>query len=195
VAHRFPPSQATYPYHKCSYVYDSEIKTFGSITDRQAVLTTGPIGQSWLRNYTTTARVPLHPSLGAINSPFSPSSPLSPFSHSALSFVHGGLAPGYVSLVPYPTRINDVARSLLTRLIARDPQPRPYPQNRNGFPGLPPDATPEEHELYASAGPVWYRGWALSDEQRVCADVAGVMGAIGVRRLIMGHTPDFKASR
>jgi hypothetical protein len=156
------------------------------------MLTTGRIGQSWLMNYTTTARVPLHPSLGPINAPF-PSPSDSPFSHAALSFVHGGLAPDYPSLLPYPTRINDIARSLLTRLHARNPQPVPRP----GTPGpsLPPGTTKEEHELYSGNGPVWYRGWALADEQLVCARVEGVMRAIGVRRLIMGHTPDFKVSR
>src|SRR4051794_951559 len=67
------------------------------------MLTTGSIGQSWLHNYTTASRVPLHPSLGPINADYPPP-PNSPFasssqlSHSALSFVHGGLAPGYPSL-------------------------------------------------------------------------------------------------
>lgn len=157
------------------------------------MITTGLIGQSWLKNYTTAARVPLHPSLGPVNAPYpspDPPSTSSPFSHAALSFVHGGLAPNYASLVPYPTRLNDVAHSLHMKLLARDPQPPPYPPNR--YPGLPATASREEIEMYASNGPVWYRGWALDDEEQVCGGVTNVMNRIGVRRLIMGHTPNFQ---
>jgi hypothetical protein len=177
------------------YVYPSEIKTFGSVSERQAMLTSGTIGQSWLHNYTTASRVPLHPSLGPINTdyPPPPSSPLarsSPLSHSALSFVHGGLAPEYPSLTPYPSRINELSRSLLTKLHRRSPQPPPHPPHP--YMGLPPDATWEEAELYAGDGPVWYRGWAMESDDVVCRRVDNVLKNIGVRRLIMGHTPDFQ---
>jgi hypothetical protein len=47
---------------------------------------------------------------------------------------------------------------------------------------------------YSGDGPVWYRGWALEDENKVCRDVDGVLERIGVRRLIMGHTPTFTVS-
>jgi len=47
---------------------------------------------------------------------------------------------------------------------------------------------------YSGDGPVWYRGWALEDENKVCRDVDDVLERIGVRRLIMGHTPTFTVS-
>jgi hypothetical protein len=179
------------------YVYPSEINTFGSVSARQDMISTGFIGQSWLKNYTTASRLPLHPSLGPLNTDYPPQLPQPPFksssplSHSALSFVHGGLAPNYPSLLPYPSQINTVARSLLLKLLARKPQPPPHPPNP--YPGLPHDATAEEHALYGTDGPVWYRGWALEQEGTTfCKKVDEVMGNVGVRRLIMGHTPNFK---
>jgi hypothetical protein len=45
--------------------------------------------------------------------------------------------------------------------------------------------------MYDSNGPVWYRGWALDDEEKACADVEKVLAKTGTRRMIMGHTPDF----
>jgi hypothetical protein len=45
--------------------------------------------------------------------------------------------------------------------------------------------------MYDANGPVWYRGWALDDEEKVCVDVEKVLAKTGTRRMIMGHTPDF----
>ena len=53
-------------------------------------------------------------------------------------------------------------------------------------------ATEAETELYESNGPLWYRGWALESEEKVCADVDDVLARTGTRRMIMGHTPDFQ---
>src|SRR6266403_4279942 len=80
------------------YVYESEIKTFGGVAQRQAMLSTGRIGRAWAANYTTTSRLPLHPSLGAPNDDFPAPADSgagrlpAPLSHAAYSFVHGGLA-------------------------------------------------------------------------------------------------------
>jgi hypothetical protein len=52
--------------------------------------------------------------------------------------------------------------------------------------------TQEEAELLDANGPLWYRGWALDSEEKVCADVKKVLAKTGTRRMIMGHTPDFK---
>jgi len=52
--------------------------------------------------------------------------------------------------------------------------------------------TEAEMELYDSNGPLWYRGWALENEEKVCADVEDVLARTGTRRMIMGHTPDFQ---
>jgi hypothetical protein len=180
------------------YVRPGEIKTFGGVAARQAMLSTGRIGRAWAGNYTTTSRLPLHPSLGAPNDDFPPlagsvAGRLSaPLSHAAYSFVHGGLAPRYAQLSPFPSAINALGRSLLRKLQHRV-QPPPHPPN--AYPGLPSSTTPEEDELYGSHGPLWYRGWALNDEEEVCREVGGVLEQTGTRRMIMGHTPDFEASR
>ncbi|KZP00474.1 Metallo-dependent phosphatase [Calocera viscosa TUFC12733] len=173
------------------YVLSSEIKTFGSVQSRQRALSSqGWLGSTWWSNYTLTTRLPLHPMLGPPNTDYSPLSSIpSSISHSALSFVHGGLSPSFSSLTPYPSRPNAVARSLLHKLLTRHPSPLPHPPNP--YPGLPPDATEEEHELYGGDGPLWYRGWALGTEREVCGHVDDVLDKIGARRLIMGHTPTF----
>jgi hypothetical protein len=54
--------------------------------------------------------------------------------------------------------------------------------------------TQEEAELYDANGPLWYRGWALDSDEKVCVDVEKVLLKTGTRRMIMGHTPDFKVS-
>lgn len=160
------------------------------------MLSTGRIGRAWASNYTTTSRLPLHPSLGPPNSDYPPdsSSPLrglpSPLSHAAYSFVHGGLAPTYAHLSPFPSAINAIGKSLLQKLQGRAQQPPPHPPNP--YPGLPASATQDEKALYESDGPLWYRGWALGNEDMVCKAVDGVLEKTGTRRMIMGHTPDFE---
>ena len=171
------------------YVHPSEIQTFGSSDARLKMIMTGRIGKQWATNYTTTSRVPLHPSLGEPNTDYDPSS-MSPLSHAAMSFVHGGLAPNYPDLTPYPSKINNLGHSLLRKLQHRSPPPAPHPPHP--YPGLPHDATPAEHRLYGTDGPLWYRGWALESEQKVCAAVDAVLQKTGTRRMIMGHTPNFE---
>ena len=177
------------------YVPQTEIKTFGGIAARQKELSSGRIGRAWAANYTTTSRVPLHPSLGEPNEdyPFEPGSQSSllpsPLSHAAYSFVHGGLAPTYQHLTPFPSAINALGKGLLHKLQARDAVP-PHPPNP--YPGLPADTTEDEHALYDTGGPYWYRGWALAPESDVCAAVDSILQRTGTRRMVMGHTPDFE---
>ena len=166
------------------------------------MITTGSIGRSWANNYTTAARLPLHPSIGPPNVPYPPfdhhsqkephPEPEDDLSHAALSFVHGGLSPSYSNLSPFPTKINELGHSLLSKLQHRE-QPPPHPPNP--YPGLPLDTTDEEAELYGSNGPLWYRGWAMQDEKKVCSEVDAVLEKTGTRRMIMGHTPDFQVRR
>lgn len=171
------------------YVPQSEIATFGSVAARQQMLSSGWLGRSWRTNYTITSRLPLHPSLGPPNADYDPQASPNPLSHAALSFVHGGLSPTYSNLTPYPSAINTLGLSLLRRLQDRV-QPPPHPPNP--YPGLPREATRAEHELYEADGPVWYRGWATEPDSFVCPAVEGVLAKTGVRRLIMGHTPNFE---
>lgn len=170
------------------YVYESEIATFGSVAARQEMLTTGPIGRAWAQNYTTTSRLPLHPSIGPPNTDYSPKdhSIASPLSHAAISFLHGGLAPTYPQLTPFPSAINALSSSLLHKLQSQSPQPAPYPPNP--YPGLPAGTTAEEIRFYGTDGPLWYRGWALDSEESVCAAVDDVLEKTGTRRMVMGHT-------
>ncbi|KAF8206264.1 Metallo-dependent phosphatase-like protein [Mycena galopus ATCC 62051] len=189
------------------YVYPSEIDTFGSVAARQKMITTGRIGRAWAQNYTATSRLPLHPHLGPPNTPFPPANhPVyfqkdgdeledghyydanEPLSHSALSFVHGGLSPTYSNLSPFPTKINALSNSFLHKLQGRA-QPPPHPPA--SYPGLPHGTTNEEIELYDANGPFWYRGWATDIEAKACIDVEKVLARTGTRRMIMGHTPDF----
>lgn len=177
----------------CRYVHASEIEIFGSVHTRQKMLQKGLIGKAWQQNYSiTVSRVPLHPFAGQVNLDYNPSAEnSSPLSRAALSFVHGGLSPSYGQLTPYPSRINSVGARLLQRLLERD-----FPQTHPPHPstGLPDDATPEEKKLFGATGPLWYRGWAMDEEEEVCGNVDAVLERIGVRRLIMGHTPNFKVS-
>ncbi|KAH9945176.1 Metallo-dependent phosphatase [Epithele typhae] len=177
------------------YVYPSELMTFGSIAARQRELSVGHIGRSWAANYSTASRLPLHQLLGPPNLDFTPGepgyplSPQSPVSHAAISFCHGGLAPSYPDLSPFPSRINELGASLLKKLQHR-PQPAPHPPYP--YPGLPADATLAEQRMYGADGPLWYRGWALDPEEKVCKEVDDVLQRTGTRRMVMGHTPDFQ---
>lgn len=168
------------------YVPETEIKTFGTVEDRQEMLSTGWIGKAWRANYTVTSRLPIHPSMGGPNTDYEPSN--SPLSHAAYSFVHGGISPTYLQATPYPSSINTLGSSLLRKLQRRK-QPPPHPPNP--YPGLPDDATKLEHDLYGTDGPLWYRGWALNDDAVVCKEIDAVLEKTGTRRLIMGHTPTF----
>jgi hypothetical protein len=118
------------------------------------MISSGPIGRAWAQNYSTAGRLPLHPSLGEPNTPYPPTSlhfakdvdddddetqdhedyGLGPLSHSAYSFVHGGLSPTYSNLAPFPSRINELSDSLLRKLQGRV-QPPPHPPYP--YPGLP----------------------------------------------------------
>ncbi|KAF8529881.1 Metallo-dependent phosphatase-like protein [Gautieria morchelliformis] len=174
------------------YVLQGDIETFGSAAKRQAAVTTGFIGSAWAANYTVASRVPLHPSSGAPFTDYIPSSSPSMLSHASLSFMHGGLSPAFAKVhgSPYPSAINALGASLLRRCRTRNPLPPPSPPAP--YTGLPPGTTPAEHLLYGADGPLWYRGWALDETHAVCNTVGEVIEKIGVRRLIIGHTPDFE---
>lgn len=166
-----------------------EIKTFGGVEKRQAMLATGWVGRAWAQNYTVAARVPFHPSIGRSNDDYVPSDSASQLSHAALAVCHGGFAPTFPNLAPFPSKINALGSTLLKRL-QEQPQPRPHPPGP--YPGLPQGTTVEEQRLYGEDGPLWYRGWAHNPDDVVCATVDAVLDKLGARRMIMGHTPNFE---
>lgn len=179
------------------YVLDSEKKTFEPRESRLEAVTTGWIARAWATNYTTAVRLPLHSLLGPPNTDYPAPKGSSfaranagPLSHAAFSFVHGGLAPTYPNLQPFPSSINGLGSSLLRRLTERKPQPQPHPPS--SYPGLPAGTTREEARLYGADGPLWYRGWADGDENKACSMVDEVLQKTGTRRMVMGHTPQFE---
>lgn len=180
------------------YVYPSEIDTFEGPSKRQEAVTTGWLANNWAANYTTAVRLPLHSMLGPPNTDYPPPEDgkyahanAGPLSHAAFSFVHGGLAPSYPNLQPFPSAINNISASLLHKLRSRKPQPPPHPPH--AYPGLPVGTTREESRLYGSDGPLWYRGWAEGDEAKMCAQVDQVLQKTGTRRMVMGHTPNMRS--
>lgn len=178
------------------YVLESEKKTFEPRESRLQAVTTGWLADAWAENYTTAARLPLHGLLGPPNTDYpAPEGSAfaranaGPLSHAAFSFVHGGLAPTYPNLQPFPSAINNLGSSLLHRLRERKPQPQPHPPS--SYPGLPAGTTREEARLYGGDGPLWYRGWADEDDRKMCRMVDEVLEKTGTRRMVMGHTPQF----
>jgi len=175
------------------YVYQapSDIKSFGSVEDRQRAFSSqGWIGQTLSSNYTVTSRVPLHPSTGA--DPYVDFDPTTRGKLStwdaAFSFVHGGIHPSLPFTTPYPSRINELGRTLVRKLTHQNPLPQPHPPGP--YPGLPQGTSQQENELYGVNGPVWFRGWAQDAEtEQFCKLAKETMGKMGVRRMIMGHTP------
>lgn len=149
-------------------------------------------GAAWAANYTSVSRIPLHPVSGAPNEDYN-SGIISPLSHAAYSFMHGGLSPRIAQLygTPYPSTLNEIGASLLRRCQTRTPLP-PHPPAP--YHGLPSDSPQKEHDFYGNDGPVWFRGWAEAPDHVVCAAVDEVLNLIGVKRMIMGHTPDFEVS-
>ncbi len=103
-----------------SYVSTQELKTFGLINHekqrRRALTSDGSIGKSLANNYLGALLLPLYPPNKPVNTPYEAGKE-SQFSHSAIAFVHGGLSPSiYEKLLPFPTRINSIAKGLVQSL-------------------------------------------------------------------------------
>ncbi|KAL1410176.1 hypothetical protein Q8F55_004181 [Vanrija albida] len=156
------------------YVTQADIKHWGGTENRQRELSKdGWLGKDWLANYSISALVPISPFASA----------------PTYSFQHGSLRPSFPNLTPYPDAINRLGHSLLTRALT-PPLAPPYPPNP--YSGLPAGTTREEAELYDGGGPLWWRGLAdVEDDRIVCGWAKELQEKIGVRRVIGGHTPDF----
>ncbi|PWN52085.1 Metallo-dependent phosphatase [Violaceomyces palustris] len=155
------------------YVTQGDIESFGGRTARRAAMSsTGWIGKDWLENYNVTARVPLLP-------PQHPSLP-SGYSPPSASFVHGGITSRYAGIGI--DEINRVGRSLLRKGL-EDPEPSGrYPHG----------VTRDEMDLWSEDGPLWYRGYAYNDNDAACKEAHEATQSLGVKHLVMGHTPHFK---
>ncbi|EPQ26934.1 uncharacterized protein PFL1_05568 [Pseudozyma flocculosa PF-1] len=154
------------------YVTKGDIESFGGAAARRTAMSTqGWIGQEWLRDYNVTTTVPLLP-------PDHPGLPKG-YTPPSASFVHGGITPAYAERGI--DEINRIAKSLLRKGLDEE---RP-----SGW--LPPDTTPEEQAVWSESGPLWYRGYATEDEPEACRIAEKATSALGVRHLVMGHTPHF----
>ncbi|GAA5820620.1 hypothetical protein JCM3770_003555 [Rhodotorula araucariae] len=189
------------------YVTKEDIASFGGERNRREAFSTGWIGQEFRANYSVTARVPyLLDFPHDLAAPVLPSTPLgssdrrflgdpefpgrdaakNPFLGAAASFVHGGITPEYLASLDseHPIAdINRIGRDILYSLL----------DVPGGVPlSLPRGAPPEQREFWSERGPMWNRDWALEDEDEICQRVERVCEALNVRRLVMGHTPQFE---
>ncbi|KNZ62137.1 uncharacterized protein VP01_130g15 [Puccinia sorghi] len=169
------------------YVTKEDIETFGSAESRRRVMSTeGWIGQSWLANYSVSARVPyrLGDATPGGKRRFTESEEDSkdddPFLDAATVFVHGGITPEYAA--KGLTEINRIGKALLHRAL----------QGHLPYDHLPPHTPHEEAQLYSEHGPLWERSYALDDdEHRICRQIQLANKRLNVRRMVMGHTPQF----
>lgn len=129
-----------------------------------------------------------------------PPSPADPFSHAAASFVHGGVLPEYLATLGFHShnshlssssskvgpidRINQIGSSLMYSLLETPAAPL----------SLPRSATEEQRRFWSEMGPMWARDYALEEnEAQICERAARACEILGVRHLVMGHTPSFEA--
>lgn len=104
---------------------------------------------------------------------------MSDLGSSSLIAVHGGIHPTWANI----SRVNAVGDSLLARCVD------------NGIAkamSLPRDTPKEEQDFYSAAGPVWFRGYATDDEEQICDLADWVLEKTKAKRMLMGHTPNFK---
>ncbi|GAA5896092.1 uncharacterized protein JCM6883_001709 [Sporobolomyces salmoneus] len=183
-------------------------RSFGGERNRREAMSTGWIGQEWRTNYSITARVPFlthsFPTTSSVvefpkmlkgqsdkrfisePTPFKRRSNGSKLDlEGAISFVHGGIIPEYLETLSTSdspiSEINRIGHSLMELLVDH-----PFPVS------LPSAATKEERLFWSERGPMWNRDWALLEEKQICERVQKTCEKLGVRRLVMGHTPNFE---
>jgi len=81
-------------------------------------------------------------------------------------YMHGGLGPGF----------SGYDKDVLNRAVIA------ALRHQQEAPGGPPDV------LWATDGPLWYRGFAWNDEAAEAPNVAAVLAAHQVSRIVIGHT-------
>lgn len=162
----------------------------------------GWIGQEFRANYSITARVPylIEAYPAGVDAPTLPVTPAGssdrrfledpifsasslatsdPLRRSAISFVHGGITPEYLSSLDSKSPITDINRighSILQSLLSVP----------GGVPlGLPRNASPEQREFWSERGPMWNRDWALEEEDEICGRVEKALEMLNVRRMVV----------
>lgn len=133
--------------------------------------TTGWIGQEWLGNFSITHTIPL------LEASHLPKTLARSYDVPMASFVHGGIHPSWAALGI--EHINRVGQSLLVKALSES--------SPNGW--IPSDATREEAQFYGEGGPLWNRHYATSDETAACLEAKEARKSLGVRHMVMGHTP------
>ncbi|SNX84911.1 uncharacterized protein MEPE_03620 [Melanopsichium pennsylvanicum] len=153
------------------YVTKGDVESFSDVQERRhAMSSKGWIGRDWLEQYNVTHTVSLLP----LNHTGLPSEYVPP----KMSFVHGGITPQYASLGI--DHINTLGQSFLHKALSQ------------GHPSwLPTNTTEAEKQLWSESGPLWYRGYASDPENTACVNADKARQALGVRHLVMGHTPHF----
>lgn len=154
------------------YVTPGDLKSFGGAKARRHIMSTdGWIGQDWSANFSISHTIEL------LSPSHLPQALSKAYSVPRASFVHGGIHPKWAALGL--THINQVGHSLLLKALS-NPRPQGW---------LPDRTTKEETEFYGEHGPLWYRGYALDEESSVCNEADKARLDLGVRHLVMGHTP------
>ncbi|GAA5969317.1 hypothetical protein JCM3765_001882 [Sporobolomyces pararoseus] len=196
------------------YVNKDDIKSFGGERNRREAMSSGWIGQEWRQNYSITARVPYlvskFPSNKSItrfhldeNKKFT-SEPenqdqdqedederdnsLSELEKDgAVNFVHGGIIPEYLKTLSSGRRpISEINRIGTTLMNFLKEKPFPISLPKGG-------STVEQRLFWSEQGPMWNRDLALQEpEELLCTRVEKVLKELKVRRLVVGHTPNFE---
>lgn len=145
------------------YVNPKELKYFdGSLEKRQQAFSNqGWIGKAWLQNYQTTVNVP-HFDEADVQKYGLPN-------NMSTQFVHAGLHPSFAY-----KELNEDGKRWLEKLTSGDKK-----------------WSETDKSLWTPDGPYWYRGAALDSESTACAIARDVMQAIGAKRIVQGHTPNF----
>eukprot|EP00873_Tetraselmis_striata_P044889 jgi/Tetstr1/465153/TSEL_009876.t2 len=97
-------------------------------------------------------------------------------------FVHAGVLPGV--LAQQGMKQGAIGPQLLDALNQGMAQVLESCSSENCEQGFPsPGST-----LMGDDGPVWYRGYAMDDEIRVCSRLVGVLQTVHAQRMVIGHT-------
>ncbi|WFD34870.1 hypothetical protein MCUN1_001714 [Malassezia cuniculi] len=150
------------------YVTKGDVESFGGIAERREAMSKGWIGRDWLEHYNMTARVPLIQ--GSFSLPTNYTVP-------AIGLAHGGITPQFAE--HGFDAINRRGHSLVSKVI----------QVGANMTKIKEILTPEESDLYAEDGPLWYRGYAIDGDFKACKNARKTIQKLDVRHLVMGHTP------